>query len=34
MNLVIDENKPRFESMNEYLDIIGLDFFEILKKNR
>lgn len=32
MNFVIDENKPRFESINEYLDIIGLDFFETLKK--
>ncbi len=32
MNLVIDENKPRFESMSEYLCIIGLDFFETLKK--
>jgi hypothetical protein len=28
----IDENKPRFESINEYLCIIGLDFFETLKK--
>ena len=32
MNLSIDENKPRFESINEYLCIIGLDFFETLKK--
>lgn len=32
LNLSINENKPRFESINEYLNIIGLDFSKTLKK--
>lgn len=32
LNLVSDENKPRYDSIREYLDLIGLDFDDTLAK--
>ena len=32
LELVYDENKPRYNSLKWYLEIIGLDFREVIKK--
>ncbi len=31
LELVYDENKPRYNSLKWYLEIIGLDFREVIK---
>ena len=31
LELVYDENKPRYNSLKWYLEIIGLDFQEVIK---
>ena len=31
LELIYDENKPRYNSLKWYLEIIGLDFREVIK---
>jgi len=32
LSLIKEENKPRYETIRWYLEIIGLDFIDVIKK--